>query len=223
MLLAILAATACQERRVDPPLPGTSAAVASGGPAATAPTAAAAPGRTGDRCDAAIRHVSALLGETTGIEEDAGRCRTEAWPPEFVACMTTTPDIPTYASRCMKLLFSDADGLRVGRVFEPGASRAGDPPAGEQDGDLVLWDADDRCGFLTRKRYPGEAVYLVCGTTVFAGPLTTAEEIEEVSAEVSAQSRAGHELRMGLMEQWPKFRTVRVYDHTGRALGTEVR
>lgn len=195
LVAIVVAAAACQERRVDPPLPGTSSATAaSGGPAVAEPTAPgtgpAAPGTApaagaptagssgdGALCGPAVRHVSALMGETTGIDEEIERCRAEAWPPEFLTCMITIRDVGAYASRCAKLLFSDADGLRVGRVFEPGASRAGNPPAGEQDGDLVLWDADDRCGFLTRKRYPGEAVYLVCGSTVFAGPLTTVQEI----------------------------------------------
>ncbi len=137
--------------------------------------------------------------------------------------MTETPDIDTYASRCMKLLFSDADGLMVDRVFEPGASRDGKPPAGKQDGDLTLYSATDRCGFLTRIRYPGEAVCLVCGDTVFAGPLTTPAEIDEVSEILLAQKREAHDLRMSLMKQWPKFRTVRVYDSVGNYKGTEVR
>ncbi len=240
LVLLPLAITACAKSQRAEPQPGSAAAAVVGAlsptptapvddndddsvlspkPASPTPVAAA----SGDACDAAIRHVSALLGETTGIPEEITRCRSERWRPEFLACMVQTPDLDTYASRCMKLLFSDADGLKVERVFAAGASRDGEPAAGKQDGDLVLYSDADRCGFLSRFRYPGEAVYLVCGNTVFAGPLTTPAEIEEVSESVLAQKRQAHDLRMSLMKQWPKFRTVRVYDSVGNDLGTEVR
>jgi len=174
-----------------------------------------------------IRHISALLKDTEeqGIQTEITRCRSEKWPADFLRCSADAPDIDTYGGRCMKLLFTD-DGLNVGRIFEAGDTEAranAIPPAGEVDGDVVLYNSDERCGFLTRKRYPGEAAYVVCAQTVFAGPLTTPAEIEEVSQILLQQSRESHEMRMGLMKQWPKFRTVRVYDHTGRYQGTEVR
>ena len=179
-----------------------------------------------DACTRAMTRVAAIAapaGHQVDIGVEAAACRSEGWPADFLACATTVTDLDGYLDSCFKRLFPPDTRLQVVRSFDVhDDNSAVEPKPGTLDGDFTVYNATDQCGVLTKKRGPGEAAYVLCGTTLMGGPLTTVKEVEAVYEEFSRISREGSNLRLKLMQNWPTFRTVRVYDSTGRDLGTRI-
>ncbi len=67
---------------------------------------------------------------------------------------------------------------------------------------------------------PQKAQYVLWGGEVIAGPLTTDEQIKEVTATLSKNMRNEHEMRMNLIKNRPTgiFGPVRVYDEKGNLI-----
>ena len=64
---------------------------------------------------------------------------------------------------------------------------------------------------------PQKATYVLWGGEVIAGPLTTDQQIQEVTATISKNMRAEHEMRMNIIKNRPTgiLGPVRVYDENG--------
>ncbi len=98
-----------------------------------------------------------------------------------------------------------------------------DPPALTVDGDFLYFQSHSlgkECGSLY-KSSPHEAVFVLCGGEVLAGPLTTAAQIEEVFGLLSDRSKNAHDATMAVINNYPTGGNARyrVYDQHGRYLG----
>ncbi len=67
---------------------------------------------------------------------------------------------------------------------------------------------------------PQEATYVLWGGEVIAGPLTTQQQVDEVTATLSKNMRAEHEMRMNIIKNRPTgiFGPSRVYDEKGNLI-----
>jgi len=67
---------------------------------------------------------------------------------------------------------------------------------------------------------PQKATYVLWGGEVIAGPLTTDQQIQEVTATISKNMRAEHEMRMSIIKNRPTgiLGPVRVYDENGNII-----
>ncbi len=67
---------------------------------------------------------------------------------------------------------------------------------------------------------PQKATYVLWGGEVIAGPLTTDQQIQEVTATISKNMRAEHEMKMNIIKNRPTgiLGPVRVYDENGNLI-----
>ena len=67
---------------------------------------------------------------------------------------------------------------------------------------------------------PQEAIYALWGGEVIAGPLTTEQQVKEVTAMLSNNMKAEHEMRMSIIKNYPTgiLGPVRVYDENGNII-----
>lgn len=96
---------------------------------------------------------------------------------------------------------------------------------GSRDGDYTYFrelENGGTAGFLYTTR-PEEAVYVLWGGKVIAGPLKTVAQVEEVSAMLSNERNAEHETMMGIIRRYPTGQNVRyrVYDSDGKLIREE--
>ncbi|MDQ3751146.1 MAG: hypothetical protein M3367_19330 [Acidobacteriota bacterium] len=71
--------------------------------------------------------------------------------------------------------------------------------------------------FVTK---PREAIYVLWGGEVIAGPLTTEQQVKEVTAMLSKNMKSEHEMRMNIIKNRPTgiLGPVRVYDEKGNLI-----
>lgn len=197
---------------------GTSAA------AVAPPAGVAAPAE--DACSRSVRAFRVLAAKEDPEaaarlppeEEDVQTCRAHAWPAAMLECTPRVASVAEFYASCAKLAFQGTVDLRPGRELPPGTEPT-------QDGDFVSYSTSDggRCGMLYKSVEPVEAMFVVCGDEVLAGPLTTVDEIQGVVAELSDQSRSAHDLRESIVRNWPSGggTRYRVYDSSGRLIREE--
>jgi hypothetical protein len=67
---------------------------------------------------------------------------------------------------------------------------------------------------------PSEAIYVLWGGKVIAGPLTTAKQVREVAQTLSNEMEAEHKLRTSIIRTYPVGRTTRyrLYDSNGNLI-----
>lgn len=67
---------------------------------------------------------------------------------------------------------------------------------------------------------PQEAIYVLWGGEVIAGPLTTKAQVEEVTAKLTRDMQFEHEIRMSIINSYPTGGNVRrrVYDANGNLI-----
>lgn len=209
------------------PIPTAAVApVGTGGPAAGGAVAqpgggAAAPAGA---CEAAVAAFRTLASKTAtteqlaklpSVEQDVQACKDQAWPAALLACLPQVGSMDEYFSQCAKLAFGGTLDMHVQRELAPGT----EPTA---DGDYVLYHqgGDGKCGLLYKTVAPVSAMFVLCGNEVLAGPLTTVAEVTGVVREIAAGSRAGHDLRQRIVQNWPSGGGThyRIYDGNGRYL-----
>ncbi len=113
--------------------------------------------------------------------------------------------------------------LEIIRTFQIGEK----PEAGDyQHGDYTIIRELGSGGTLGSLHLfkPREAIFILWDGEVYAGPLTTVEQVEEAYATLSKESAAGHETRMDIMRNYPTGRkkVTRVYDSEGNFIREDV-
>ncbi len=98
-----------------------------------------------------------------------------------------------------------------------------EPTALTVDGDFLYYQSyslGTECGSLY-KTAPYEAVFVLCGEQVVAGPLTTGAQIEEVFAILSDRARSAHDATTAIINNYPTGGNTRyrIYDQHGRVVG----
>ena len=76
---------------------------------------------------------------------------------------------------------------------------------GSRDGDYTYFmELEDggTAGFLYKAK-PREAIYVLWGGKVIAGPLTTAEQVKKITEILSDQMKDEHEMRMTIINKFP--------------------
>ncbi len=91
-----------------------------------------------------------------------------------------------------------------------------------QDGDYMYFkelEGGGTVGFLFVAK-PRKAIYVLWGGEVIAGPLTTKQQVNEVSAILSKNMKSEHEMRMSIIKNRPTgiLGPVRVYDQNGKLI-----
>ncbi|MDQ3751147.1 MAG: hypothetical protein M3367_19335 [Acidobacteriota bacterium] len=111
--------------------------------------------------------------------------------------------------------------LVIRRTFQIGEKHDGN----YQHGDYTIIRELENGGTLGSLHLfkPQEAVFILWDGEVYAGPLTTVEQLEEAYARLSKESAAGHETRMNIMKNYPTGgkKRVRVYDSKGNYIREE--
>jgi len=86
-------------------------------------------------------------------------------------------------------------------------------------GDYLQFDRDARCGFLSYESSAGAddgAYYILCKGQAVAGPLTTNEQIRQVTAALAAREGQRHQMMQNIIAQYPTAAAhYRVYDQGG--------
>ncbi len=218
LLLTVVLSTACGKKAdpesgsSSPPKPTEPVTPDPGKPAPKEPGAGHDVGAT---CESAVKHVHELMAKS-GDDELAGRvteseiakqisqCKSENWPPELLACSAGETSVDGVADRCNKLAFAGEIDLKAGREFDGAVDNsAASPPVYELDGDTVIFNKSSRCAMAMKKRFGADAVFVMCGGKVIAGPLTTVTEIKSVMAEVQAESADASKLTQAIMNNYP--------------------
>jgi hypothetical protein len=67
---------------------------------------------------------------------------------------------------------------------------------------------------------PREAMYVLWGGEVIAGPLTTERQVKDVTAMISKNMKSEHEMRMSIIKNRPTgiLGPVRIYDKNGKLI-----
>jgi len=67
---------------------------------------------------------------------------------------------------------------------------------------------------------PQEAIYVLWGGEVIAGPLTTEQQVKQVTAMLSKNMKSEHEMRMNIIKNRPTgiLGPVRIYDEKGNLI-----
>lgn len=97
---------------------------------------------------------------------------------------------------------------------------------GSHDGDYTYFRtlADGgTCGYLYKSE-PTEAIYVLWDNKMVAGPLTTVEEVNAMTKQISDQMKSEHELVTSILDRWPSGGSgvrYRYYDSEGRFLREE--
>jgi hypothetical protein len=91
-----------------------------------------------------------------------------------------------------------------------------------RDGDYLYFQelsSGGTAGFYYATK-PEEAIYVLWGGEVIAGPLTTKAQVEEVTAKLSRDMQYEHEIRMSIINNYPTGGNVRtrVYDENGNLI-----
>lgn len=91
-----------------------------------------------------------------------------------------------------------------------------------QDGDYMYFkelESGGTAGYLFVTK-PREAIYVLWEGEVIAGPLTTEQQVKEVTAILSNNMKAEHEMRMSIIKNRPTgiLGPVRVYDEKGKLI-----
>ena len=91
-----------------------------------------------------------------------------------------------------------------------------------QDGDYMYFkelESGGTAGYLYVTK-PQEAIYVLWGGEVIAGPLTTEQQVREVTAMLSNNMKSEHEMRMNIIKNRPTgiLGPVRVYDSKGNLI-----
>ena len=112
--------------------------------------------------------------------------------------------------------------LEIIRTFQIGEKHDGD----YQHGDYTIIRELENGGTVGSLHLfkPQEAVFILWDGEVYAGPLTTVEQIEEAYAMLSKESAAGHETTMEIMKNYPtgQKKVKRVYDSEGNLIREDV-
>lgn len=111
--------------------------------------------------------------------------------------------------------------LEIGRTFQIGEK----PDGNYQHGDYTIIRELENGGTVGSLHLfkPREAIFILWSGEVYAGPLTTVEQVEEAYARLSKESQAGYETRIKIMENYPtgQKKRVRVYDSKGNFIREE--
>ncbi len=100
------------------------------------------------------------------------------------------------------------------------------PDMGSRDGDYTYFRTltdGGTCGYLY-KTQPIEAVYVLWDNKLVAGPLTTVDQVNAMSRQISDQMRSEHEIAQSILDNWPSGGSgvhYRYYDSEGRLLREE--
>ena len=99
------------------------------------------------------------------------------------------------------------------------------PPLG-RGGDYLEFDREAHCGFYSWESSAGAddgQLWIICKGEAVAGPFTTAAQIKQVTAVLTAQRAQRHEMMMGIINSYPSAQRYRVYDTNGTYLGDQYR
>ncbi len=91
-----------------------------------------------------------------------------------------------------------------------------------RDGDYEYFkelESGGTAGYLFVTK-PREAIYVLWGGEVIAGPLTTEQQVKEVTAILSKNMKSEHEMRMSIIKNRPTgiLGPVQVYDKNGKLI-----
>lgn len=211
--LVLITASACDRLTSSASEPAPSPAAAP--PTATAPPvvatatpAAPATSPAPADCAALAKHVHAVLS-TTGsalekstlrsVDEARRSCESDTNDPKLMACFLAATDSPGFA-KCNRDAFPgqvDAKPVRKFHALKDNESVS--PPVLTQDGDYLAYD--DHCGMLYKEVAPAGAIYISCDGKAQIGPLVTADEVDRVVKQLSAQEDQRHRMVMSLIEK----------------------
>lgn len=207
------------------PTPAAPAAAApTSAPAVAAPAVAAAPTPTAavaTDCAAFAKHVDAVLRATgsalerstmSTVEKMRTDCEADRNDPSRMQCFMAASD-STGLAKCSRDAFTGEVDATPRRSFDALKDNASvSPPVLTQDGDYLAYDR--RCGMLFKELAPAAAIYIVCDGKAQIGPLVTADEVDKVVKQLSAQEDQRHRTVMGLiakLDSKPMGVPVQVY------------
>ena len=215
------------------PAPAAAAAPApapGGEPAPTAPdltgsdndeaaAAAAGPGVGPDACKTVVGHLVDVVtaNPSPNVKADPDTwladCVNKHATASHVACLMNATTIPDTAA-CDRAEFAGVD-VPTDVVRELGPEDH--PPDGSHDGDFRVFrqTGGRTCGFLYRERNWASAMFVMCGGAIISSPLTSSQDIDEVTALLANQQRQEHEIVKSIMDNYPYGRATHVYDQNG--------
>ncbi len=151
------------------------------------------------------------------------QCKSQPWPPAMVSCMNQIDSVEAYMSRCYKAAFSGDIELKLVRELDASVDLSeAVPPVFAIEGDFVVFDKGAHCGLVSKKLLPVEAVFVVCGGRVLAGPFTTPAEVDQVAADLRAVVSAKGSVATEIPKKYPAgCATCRysVHDAAGKLVG----